>query len=302
LEPELRLENCDSFPCSISPLLELGAYEALWDDEGASFKSLSDKFRKRPFTRPSDLVPASRAREYADYVRKRFEEADITQYGVRIHGAGEYPEKLRDAQHPLQLIYYRGWWDLIYSRSVAVVGTRKPTQEGVARTRKLVRNLVEDDFTVVSGLAAGIDTAAHRTAIDAGGRTIAVLGTPLTEHYPKQNAELQEEIARDFLIVSQVPVKRWENQDYRINRFFFPERNITMSALTEATVIVEAGETSGTLVQARAALNQRRKLFILDSCFRKGLKWPHKYAERGAVRVKDYDDIRERLSEISNKH
>jgi DNA processing protein len=108
---------------------------------------------------------------------------------------------------------------------------------------------------------------------------------------------LQRRVARDFLLISQVPVKRYENQDYRQNRLFFPERNITMSALTEATVIVEAGETSGTLIQARAALQQGRKLFILDSCFRnKRLTWPHRFAEKGAIRVADYDDIRQHLS------
>jgi DNA processing protein len=112
-----------------------------------------------------------------------------------------------------------------------------------------------------------VDTAAHETAIAAGGRTIAVIGTPLSHVYPRTNTELQRKIARDFLLISQVPVKRYETRTTGKNRLFFPERNITMSALTEATVIVEAGETSGTLIQARAALQQGRKLFILDSCF-----------------------------------
>jgi hypothetical protein len=81
------------------------------------------------------------------------------------------------------------------------------------------------------------------------------------------------------------------------NRYFFPERNITMSALTEATIIVEAGETSGTLIQARAALQQGRKLFILDSCFTNpALTWPEKFVKRGAIRVRDYDDIKTALA------
>jgi DNA processing protein len=159
-----------------------------------------------------------------------------------------------------------------------------------------VRRLVKDCFTIVSGLATGVDTVAHSTAIEAGGLTIAVIGTPLTFAYPRENAELQRQIAKEFLVISQVPVRRWERQDYRKNRLFFPERNITMSALTEATIIVEAGETSRTLIQARAALHQGRKLFILDSCFRKGLKWPQRFADKGAIRVTDYDDIRRHLS------
>jgi DNA processing protein len=94
-------------------------------------------------------------------------------------------------------------------------------------------------------------------------------------------------------VISQVPIVRYSRQHWTGNRFFFPERNATMSVLTEATVIVEAGNTSGTLVQARHALQQGRRLFILDSCFQNPeLTWPHKFLERGAVRVKDYDELR----------
>jgi DNA processing protein len=294
--PELALERMDFDLRAISPLRELGAYEALWDEPNATFKTLSEKFAARPNAVPSDFVPPAKAREYADFVQRRFREADVTRFGVRVHGAGEYPEKLRDAAHPVELLYYRGWWDLVESRSVAVVGTRTPTSDGIARTRELVTKLVRDDLTVVSGLAAGIDTVAHETAIAEGGRTIAVIGTPLSHIYPKENAELQRKIADEYLLISQVPVRRYERQDYRRNRLFFLERNITMSALTEATIIVEAGETSGTLTQARAALHQRRALFILDNCFRNGLTWPQKFAEKGAIRVADFDDISAHLS------
>jgi DNA processing protein len=294
--PELALEAKDFAARAISPLRELGAYEALWDKPDTTFKTLSEKFAARPDALPSDFVPAAKAREYADFVQRRFHEAEVTRYGVRVHGAGEYPQKLRDAAHPIELLYYQGWWDLADSRSVAVVGTRSPTPDGIARTKKLVKALAKDDFTIVSGLAAGIDTVAHETAIAEGGRTIAVIGTPLSEVYPRENAALQRKIASEFLLISQVPVKRYERQDYRKNRLFFPERNVTMSALTEATIIVEAGETSGTLIQARAALQQGRSLFILDNCFRKGLSWPQRFADKGAVRVADYDDIRRHLS------
>ncbi len=296
MAPELGLERKDFEARAISPLTEMGAYEALWDKPETTFKTLSEKFALRPDAVPSDFVSPTKAREYADFVQRRFREAEVKRFGVRVHGAGDYPQKLRDAAHPVELLYYQGWWDLAESRSVAVVGTRKPSPEGVARTRKLVKALVKDDITIVSGLATGIDTVAHETAIAEGGRTIAVIGTPLSHTYPKENIELQHKIANEFLLISQVPVKRYEGQDYRRNRLFFPERNITMSALTEATIIVEAGETSGTLIQARAALHQGRKLFILDSCFRKGLNWPQKFAEKGAVRVTDYDDIRQHLA------
>jgi DNA processing protein len=296
MTPQLSLDRADFESRAVSPLNEMGAYEALWDKPETTFKTLSEKFKATPNAVPSDFVPKSKALEYAKLVQDRFSRAEVTNYGVRVHGAGDYPGRLRDAAHPVELLYYQGWWDLAESRSVAVVGTRKPSPDGISRTRRLVKELVKDRFTIVSGLAVGIDTVAHATALEAGGLTIAVIGTPLSYIYPRENTDLQRKIASEFLVISQVPVRRWERQDYRRNRLFFPERNITMSALTEATIIVEAGETSGTLIQARAALAQGRKLFILDSCFGKGLKWPQRFADKGAIRVTDYDDIRRHLS------
>jgi DNA processing protein len=294
---QLELTADSSAHRTISPFRELGAYEALWDDVKASFGSIAAQFAARPAALPSDFIDPSVADEYADSVSAKFRDSEIGPFGVRVHGAAEYPCRLRDAKHPVELLYYQGWWDLIYSRSIAVVGTRKPSVEGEARTRKLVKSLIDDDFTIVSGLAAGVDTAAHNAALEHGGRTIAVIGTPLSHFYPKINRELQETIAKRFLLISQVPLHRYENQDYRRNRLFFPERNKTMSVLTEATIIIEAGETSGTLIQARAALEQGRKLFILDSCFQNPkLSWPQKFADKGAIRVRTYDDVKRHLS------
>ena len=255
----------------VSPFLEMGAYEAMWTEAGVSFKVMADRFAEHPDWLPSSFVPADKAHEYARSVLDRMEAVGIGRFGVRVHGAAEYPTRLRDAQNPVELVYYAGHWDLVWCRSVAVVGSRKPSHDGLARARKVTEALVADGFTVVSGLAAGIDTMVHESALAAGGRTMAVIGTPLSATYPRENAELQRRIADEFLVVSQVPVLRYEQQDYRYNRGFFPERNVTMSALTEATIIVEAGQTSGTLTQARAALRQERRLFILDSCFRTGL-------------------------------
>ena len=294
---ELTLDGGGFEARAISPFLEMGAYETLWKEPKATFKTLSERFARSPGCVPSDFVPEGQAYKCAMLVKERFAEAGVERFGVRVHGAGEYPGKLRDATYPVECLYYRGQWDLVELCAVAVVGTRAPSQEGSARARRLVRKLVKDNFTVISGLAAGIDRVAHETAIEESGRTIAVIGTPLSHVYPKQNAKLQSYIAENFLVISQVPVMRYESQDYRRNRAFFPERNITMSALTEATVIVEASNTSGTLIQARAALKQGRKLFILDSCFHDSrLTWPEKLARQGAIRVREYDDIRQHLS------
>jgi len=146
------------------------------------------------------------------------------------------------------------------------------------------------------GLAQGIDTAAHTAAIAAGGRTIAVIGTPLHTVYPRENLPLQREIAQSHLLISQVPFYLYTRQNYRKNRFFFLERNKTMSALSAATVIVEASDRSGTLSQAEAALQQGRKLFILNSCFECGMEWPDRLLAQGAIRVVDGSEILEHLS------
>ena len=286
----------DIFDDAIDAELEMGAYERLWMESGVSFKSLSDRFARDRHMRPSDLIDNNEARTTAAKVLARLRSRLTGQFNVRLHGELEYPRRLREATHPVELLYFQGNWELIHTRSVAVVGTREPSPDGRARARRLVRSLVEDGFTIVSGLAKGIDTVAHRSAIEADGRTIAVLGTPIDEHYPAENADLQALIAREHLVTSQVPVERYGIQNPRTNRFFFPERNKTMSALTEATIIIEAGETSGTLVQAREALKQGRKLFILNSAFEdKRLTWPERFEKQGAIRVRTYDDVRQRL-------
>ena len=283
---------------AISPLKEIGAYEALWAQKEMSFKKIADKHRASPESLLSDFVEGTSYEEFAARTLDILAKSGIGvgEFGIRVHGQWEYPERLRDATHPVELLYFRGWWGLVYTRSVAVIGTRKPSKQGTARTRRLVKRLVADEFTVVSGLAAGIDTVAHTTAIELGGKTIGVIGTPISEVYPKQNARLQEQIANEYLLMSQIPVWRYSRQGPRGNRLFFPQRNMTMSALTEATIIVEAGERSGTLIQADAALKQGRRLFILDNCFRNtNLTWPEEFVKKGAVRVSEYEDIKRHL-------
>jgi len=278
----------------ISPFREMGAYEALWAHKNATFKTIADCFRSNPDTVPSELVGEEEIDTALSHVIPKLEAASIKDFGVRIHGSEDYPARLRDAAHPVELLYYRGWWDLIESpKRIAVVGSRHPSDKGIRRAKKLVQQLVQADYTIVSGLAQGIDTVAHTTALQFGGSTIAVIGTPITDYYPVDNKELQDRIAHDHLLISQVPIWRFSTQDYRMNRLFFPERNATMSAVSQATVIVEASNTSGTLAQARAALHQGRKLFILDNCFLDPeLTWPKRFQDLGAIRVKHIDDIK----------
>jgi DNA processing protein len=277
----------------MSPWRELAAYEALWSNKKATFKTIADFFRDNPHKMPSQLVTDFDIESVLPRVEEYFRNARINDVGVRIFGTPDYPEKLREAAHPVELLYYRGWWDLVNTpKRIAVVGAREVSEDGIRRTKKLVKLLVEAGYTIVSGLARGVDTAAHETAINEKGKTIAVIGTPITEYYPPENQVLQETIARDHLLISQIPMCRYAAQDYRANRLFFPERNITMSALTHGTVIVEASDTSGTLKQARAALHQGRKLFILENNFRDpNITWPARFEKLGAIRVTDISDI-----------
>lgn len=276
----------------IYPGREIGAYEAMWLEQGATFKSIADRFRADPAAMPSDFVEPKAINEAAEEVSAILGARGVRRFGVRIHHAGDYPAKLRDAKHPIEVLYFQGAWELAETRSVAVVGSRKATEDGLSKAAKIARSLASKGVTVVSGLAEGIDTAAHAAAMAAGGQTIAVIGTPLGHYYPKSNIELQNRIARDYLLISQVPVLRYSRQGPHQNRLFFPERNVTMSALTEATIIVEASDTSGTLTQARAALHQGRKLLIMESCFaRADLTWPARFEQLGAIRVRTPNDI-----------
>lgn len=160
---------------------------------------------------------------------------------------------------------------------VSVIGTREVSAVGLKRTRDLVRMLVDRGVAVVSGLARGVDTCAHRTAIDAGGKTIAVIGTPLDQFYPKENADLQRTLMDEYLVISQFP------KGTPAERKNFAIRNRTMALVSHATVIVEAGESSGTLYQGWEALRLGRPLFLLESLAKRPeLKWPREMIGYGA--------------------
>ncbi len=210
---------------SINTRIEMGAYEYLWQQPKTSTRKLAELFESNPGSLPSDLVDSESAERAAEEVLQQFAKRGIKHFGLRLHGTQEYPLQLRDAIEPIELLYFQGSWELATApRHIAVIGTRKVTPEGAARTRKLVRALVAHDFTIVSGLAQGVDTLAHQTAIEANGRTMAVIGTPISEVYPKENAKLQRQIATDFLLISQVPVLRYKSQAL-ITGFFSP--NVT---------------------------------------------------------------------------
>jgi DNA processing protein len=184
-------------------------------------------------------------------------------------------------------LYIQGDHSLLGPRPrVSIVGTRSPSPEGLRRAARLARELAARRVVVVSGLARGIDAAAHRTAIEAGGRTIAVLGTPLNVAYPRENAGLQREIGESHLLVSQFP------PGHPPGRTNFPRRNRTMALLSHATVIVEAGEGSGSLSQGWEALRLGRELCILKSVMEDPtLGWPAEMRRYGAQVLASTDQL-----------
>ena len=165
---------------------------------------------------------------------------------------------------------------------VSVVGTRNPTEKGILRTIQLTKSLVEQNIIVVSGLADGIDTIAHKTCIENGGKTISVLGTPLNVVYPSKNKSLLDEIKKDHLAISQFPL------NYPFQKKNFPMRNRTMALISDATIIVEAGETSGTIHQGWEALRLGRLLLLLNNVVdNPSLSWPKEMIKYGDSKIRE---------------
>lgn len=190
----------------------------------------------------------------------------------------DYPLYLRLVHQRPPFLFLRGT-SADDDLRVAVVGTRTPTPEGIAHARAIAGGLAERGVTVVSGLAAGIDTAAHGSALAAGGRTVAVVGTGLRRVYPAQNARLQQEIAERGLLVSQF----WP--DAPPSKTSFPMRNAVMSGYSLATVVIEAAYRSGARMQARLALEHGRRVFLMRSLLTH--EWAREYATRPNTTVID---------------
>lgn len=175
-------------------------------------------------------------------------------------------------------IYSMGNKSLMMDRPrVSIIGTRNPSKEGRDNAYMLTNFLVLNKVVIFSGLASGIDFIAHKTAIDKGGDTVAVLGTPLDKYYPQENMDLQKKMMEDYLVISQFPIGS------PIQRKNFPMRNRTMALLSHASIIVEAKEKSGTLHQGWEALRLGRPLFIIENKAKKNnLNWASKLVEYGA--------------------
>lgn len=209
---------------------------------------------------------------------------------ILIKEKNEYPQQLASWANSTEVLYVKGHTEYLSAKCVAVVGSRAATDTGRVRAAYLSKLLCEKGYCVSSGLALGIDTAAHVGALRAAGQTLAVIGTPINKYYPKENVQLQNHIAEAGALVSQFSPIRPTQQ---LN---FPQRNELMSAFSVATVIVEAGETSGALTQARYCLKQGKKLFIMQNQIdKKELTWPREYLKKGAIAIKNPEELFEKL-------
>lgn len=189
----------------------------------------------------------------------------------------EYPRRLLDIRETPPFLFFVG--SLIQDdRGMSVVGSRNATAHGLAVAEFAARRLVERGLSVIAGLAAGVDAAAHRAALEAGGRTVAFIGTGITKYYPAQNRDLQDEIGRRGLVLSQF----WP--DAPPTKHSFPMRNAAMSGYGLATIVVEAHEHSGTRIQARVALEHGRPVILTDTVV-KATRWGKALVGRPGVHV-----------------
>ncbi len=193
---------------------------------------------------------------------------------IALHEA-DYPPLLKAAGRPPLFLFVRGDLNLLTTAIISVIGTRQPRTDGLGRAVECALALAGAGITVASGLARGIDSAALHACLDAGFPCIAVIGTPLNLVYPPENAELQERIAGEGLLLSPF------SPELTVQRWFFPCRDAVMSGISKGSLIVEAGEKSGALIQADSARKQGRLvLFPRELAENPALSWPHKYRGR----------------------
>ncbi len=228
----------------------------------------------------------ARAAAEAEWARVTAQGATIVSFGCR-----EYPERLKEIYDPPPVLWVRGAVKLLGRPSIAVVGTRHPSPYGSGVAQMLSRDLAVRRLLIVSGMARGIDSCAHRGALEARMPTVAVWGTGIDVVYPKENKKLAEDIlALGGAIVSEVPMGTFPAPQN------FPRRNRILSGLSVAVLVVEAAENSGTRVTARCAAEQNRDLFAVPGNVTNKNSWtPNTLIKQGAKLVATWEDVWEEL-------
>ena len=248
-----------SWPGVVAEIIEAGSARAVWDARHE--QSLFDTDTPAPIAEATRQIAGWRA----------------AGLGVHTFRDVSYPAQLREIHQVPPVLFSRGTLRP-GEPAVSVVGSRRASDQSVDWASEVSTALVSAGITVVSGLAAGIDTAAHTAALDVGGRTVAVLGTGINRVYPAANRDLQERIACEGLVLSQF----WP--DAAATKKSFPLRNATMSGYGRATIVVEAGETSGARIQARVGVEHGRPVILRD-CVVRANEWATVLQHRPGVHI-----------------
>ena len=202
-----------------------------------------------------------------------------------------YPPQLRDIFDPPPLLYARGRVELLQNLMIGVVGTRRPTAYGTQVATRLSRDLSEAGLTITSGMARGIDTAAHRAVLEGGGDTVAVFGCGVDEVYPAENRKLAETMAEKGLVISEFPMGA---PPYPQN---FPVRNRIISGMSCGVLVVEGGKYSGSTITAKLASEQNREMFAVPGNVTSKMSWgPNLLIKQGAKLVQEWNDVVTELS------
>jgi DNA processing protein len=201
-----------------------------------------------------------------------------------------YPARLKEIFDPPPLLFARGRVELMGELTLGIVGTRRPTAYGIAAAARLAKDLAGAGLTIASGMARGIDTAAHRAVLEvgreAGGNTIAVFGCGVDGVYPAENRKLAETIARDGLIVSEFPMA---TPPYPQN---FPIRNRIIAGMGVGVLVIEGGEYSGSAITAKLAAEQNREVFAVPGNITSKMSWvPNLLIKQGAKLVQEWNDV-----------
>lgn len=236
------------------------------------------------------LAKAIKKNKLPDRAKRDYER--VIQKGIKIvtMSDSQYPPRLRQIPDPPPFLYVYGTLGDT-SQCIAVVGSRNPTPYGRSITKKLCEALAAADLTIISGMARGIDTAAHQGALAAEGKTIAVLGSGLEKIYPAVNRNLFHQIAESGAVISEFPL------DMEPEAHNFPQRNRIISGIALGTVVVEATQNSGSLITARLAAEQNREVFAVPGSIESfKSKGAHALIKQGAKLVENVDDIFEEIS------
>ena len=207
-----------------------------------------------------------------------------------------YPARLKEIFDPPIALFVRGRTELLGSIMLGVVGTRRPTAYGVAATERLSADLAQAGLTITSGMARGIDTAAHRSALSVKGDTVAVFGCGVDQVYPAENRKLAEELSTKGLLVSEFPMGA---PAYPQN---FPIRNRVISGMSVGVMIVEGAQYSGSAITARMALDQQREVFAVPGNITSKVSWgPNLLIKQGAKLVQEWNDVLVELPAVTRR-